>query len=65
MDKQSQFIEANSEDLYISNSTKFIDELIEKNNFKQAFMQLILVLDILNNSQKCELIEHYHHKFYN
>ena len=63
--EEQHYIEGNSEELYISNKKKFIDELIEKNDFKQAFMQLILALDILNNSQKCELIDYYCYKFYN
>jgi hypothetical protein len=46
-------------ELYLLASTKNIDSLIRKNDFKKAFKVLILVLEKLDDNQKNEFIDYY------
>jgi hypothetical protein len=50
--------------LYIQLSKKSIDDCIYKNDYKQAFWILIMVLERLNNHDKVEFIDYYNQKLY-
>jgi hypothetical protein len=44
---------------YLLQSRKNIDEYIRKNEYRKAFFMLVLVLEMLNDEKKRELIEYY------
>ncbi len=45
--------------IYIQNSKSNINDYIQKNNYRKAFMLLILVLERLNENEKIEFIDYY------
>ena len=44
---------------YLFQSKKNIDEYIKKNEYRKAFFMLVLVLEMLNDEEKKELIDYY------
>lgn len=48
--------------IYIQMSKKNIDDFILKNDFKKAFSLLILVLERLDDNEKCLFIDYYSEK---
>jgi uncharacterized membrane protein YwzB len=46
-------------DAYISGSKINIDNFIRKNEFRKAFVLLILVLERLDDKEKAEMVDYY------
>jgi hypothetical protein len=44
---------------YLLESRKNIDEYIDKNEYRKAFFLLVLVLEIIDDDKKRELIDYY------
>jgi hypothetical protein len=58
MEKIKEY-EDEDEKEYILGSIQSIDNFIHKNQYKEAFWLLILVLERLNDNQKIEFIDYY------
>ena len=64
MEKIKEY-EDEDEKEYILGSIQSIDNFIHKNQYKEAFWLLILVLERLNDNQKIEFIDYYSKKLIN
>ena len=56
---KNQEMDRREEGNYLLQSRKNIDEYIRKNEYRKAFFMLVLVLEMLNDEKKRELIEYY------
>lgn len=51
--------EENTEEEYISDTKKYIDDFICKNDYRKAFLILVVFMDKLDDVEKKEVIKYY------
>jgi len=56
--------EEDNKKIYVKISKETIDSCIRKNDYKQTFSLLIMVLGRLDNDEKVEMIDYYNNKFF-
>ena len=56
-------ISEDNRNTYILKSKQGIDSYIYRNDYKKAFLRLILVLERLDNNEKVDFIDYYSKKF--
>ena len=60
----SEIVTQTDNEIYIQMSKMSIDTFICENNYKKAFLLLIMVIERLDNDEKIEFIGYYSKKLY-